>query len=99
MRAFLVYNAARLGLFIVALGILDLVGARGLLLFALALVISGIASYVLLSGLRDRLSQSVADRVNRAGAKAADFKQRLDEGARAEDVDEDSPAPATSDRH
>lgn len=98
MRAFLVYNAARLGLFIVALGILDLVGARGLLLFALALVISGIASYILLSGLRDKLSQSVAQRVNRASAKAADLKQRLDEGARAEDVEDDAPAPATSDR-
>jgi len=93
MRAFLVYNAARLGLFVVALGILDLIGARGLLLFALALVISGVASYVLLSPLRDKVSQSVSQRVKRAEARAADFRQRLDEGTRAEDEDEEAPAP------
>jgi len=85
MRAFLIYNAARLGLFVVALAILALAGVGGLLLWAAALVISGIASYVLLNGLRDKVSQSVAQRVNRAGAKASSLSQRLDAGARAED--------------
>jgi hypothetical protein len=97
MRAFLVYNAARLLLFVVALGVLDLVGARGLMLFALALIVSGIASYVLLSGLRDRLSESVAQRVNRTGTRAATLKQRIEEGARAEDVPAESAAPAADD--
>jgi hypothetical protein len=94
MRAFLVYNAARLGLFIVALGLLYLIGVGGLMLWALALIISGIASYIVLSRLRDRVSQSVNSRVQRATAKATDIKQRIEEGARAED--DDAATPATS---
>jgi hypothetical protein len=74
MRAFLVYNAARLGLFIVALGLLYLIGVGGLMLWALALIISGIASYVVLSRLRDNVSRSVNTRVQRATAKATDIK-------------------------
>jgi hypothetical protein len=85
MRAFMVYNGARLGLFVVALVALDLIGVSGLLLFALALVISGIASYVLLSGLRDRMSESVEGRMRRARAKVGDIRERIEEGARAED--------------
>jgi hypothetical protein len=90
MRAFIVYNAARLGLFVVALVLLHLIGVGGLLLWALALVISGIASYIVLSGLRDKVSQSVTQRVQRA----SELKQRLEEGARAED--DDAAAPATA---
>lgn len=85
MRAFLVYNAARLGLFLVALGLLYLVGVGGLMLWALAFVISGIASYVLLSALRDKLSASVEGRVNRARGKAGSLRTRLEDGAAAED--------------
>jgi uncharacterized membrane protein len=97
MRAFLVYNAARLGLFIVALGLLYLIGVGGLMLWALALIISGIASYVVLSRLRDNVSRSVNTRVQRATAKATDIKQRIEEGARAEDEDASlDPAPAQS---
>lgn len=81
----MVYNGARLGLFVVALVALDLIGVSGLLLFALALVISGIASYVLLSGLRDRMSESVEGRMRRARAKVGDIRERIEEGARAED--------------
>jgi hypothetical protein len=87
MRAFMVYNGARLGLFVVALGVLDLIGVRGLLLFALALVISGILSYILLSGLRDKISQSVDGRMRRARAKVGDIRERIEEGASAEDDD------------
>jgi Protein of unknown function (DUF4229) len=87
MRAFLVYNAARLGLFLIALGLLYLIGVGGLMLWALALIISGIASYVVLSRLRDRVSVSVNSRVRRATAKAADIKQRIEEGASVEDED------------
>jgi hypothetical protein len=81
----MVYNGARLGLFLVALLVLDRIGVRGLLLFALALVISGIASYVLLSGLRDKMSESVEGRMRRARAKARDIRGRIEEGTRAED--------------
>jgi hypothetical protein len=91
MRAFLVYNAARLGLFLIALGLLYLIGVGGLMLWALALIISGIASYIVLSRLRDRVSQSVNGRVQRATAKATDIKQRIEEGASVED--EDAPVP------
>ena len=92
MRAFLIYNAARLGLFVVALGVLQLIGLGGLMMWALALVISGIASYIVLSGLRDKVSQSVTHRVQRASARAANFKDRIEEGAKAEDAE--APAPA-----
>jgi hypothetical protein len=85
MRAFIVYNAARLGLFIVALGLLHLFGLGGLMIWAIALLISGIASYILLAGLRDKVSASVTHRVERASARATSFKQRLEEGATAED--------------
>jgi hypothetical protein len=87
MRAFMVYNGARLGLFAVAVVALDLIGVSGLLLFALALVISGIASYVLLSGLRDKMSESVEGRMRRARTKVGDIRERIEEGTRAEDDD------------
>jgi hypothetical protein len=103
MRAFIVYNAARLGLFIVAVVLLHLFGLGGLMMWALALLISGIASYVVLSPLRDRVSASVTNRVDRATARATDFKQRLEEGASVEDDDETpaestAPAAASSER-
>jgi uncharacterized membrane protein len=99
MRAFIIYNAARLGLFLVALGVLYLIGVGGLLLWALALIISGIASYIVLSRLRDNVSQSVSTRVQRATAKATDLKQRIEEGARSEDDEaplESAPAESGS---
>jgi hypothetical protein len=85
MRAFLVYNAARLGLFLVAFGLLYLIGVGGLMRWALALIISGIASYVLLSQLRDKVSASVEGRVNHVREKATTVRTRLEEGAAIED--------------
>jgi Mn2+/Fe2+ NRAMP family transporter len=78
MRATFAYSSARILLFVVALGLLYLVGARGLLLFGLALIISGIISFVVLSRLRDAMSGAITSRVGR-------FRRRLDEGSRAED--------------
>jgi hypothetical protein len=49
MRATMAYTSARIVLLVVSLILLYLVGARGLLLFALACVVSEIASFVLLS--------------------------------------------------
>ncbi len=80
MRATFTYSAARILLFAVALGLLYLAGARGLLLVGLALVASGIVSFVLLSRLRDRMSGALTSRISR-------FRERLDEGSRAEDDD------------
>lgn len=82
MRAALAYTSARIVLFVVAVFLLYFAGARGLLLLGLALLASGIASYVLLSRQRDAMSGSV---VSRLGS----LRARIDEGARAEDDDGD----------
>jgi Mn2+/Fe2+ NRAMP family transporter len=78
MRPTIAYTSARILLFLAALGLLYLVGARGLLLLALALVISGIVSFVVLSRQRDMMSGAIAGRIR-------NVRERLDEGARAED--------------
>ena len=78
MRPTIAYTSARILLFLAALGLLYLVGARGLLLLALALVISGIVSFVVLSRQRDMMSGVIASRIR-------NVRERLDEGTRAED--------------
>ncbi|MEV0583004.1 DUF4229 domain-containing protein [Nonomuraea sp. NPDC050310] len=65
MRPVLTYTLARVGVFAVTAGVLYLVGARGLLWLALTLVVSAIASYVLLAKQRDALTQKVSERLNR----------------------------------
>lgn len=80
MRATIAYTAARILLFAAMLGLLYLVGARGLLLVALALVISGIISFVLLSRQRDAMSGALSARIG-------NFRQRLEDGTRVEDRD------------
>jgi Mn2+/Fe2+ NRAMP family transporter len=74
------YTLLRLVLFLAALILLYLVGARGLLLFGLALLASGIISFVALSRQRDAMAGALTSRVR-------GFRQRLDEGSRAEDED------------
>ena len=59
MRSVLAYTAARVALFAAAAGVLYLLGARGLLLVALAVLLSGLVSLVLLSRQRDKMSASV----------------------------------------
>lgn len=78
MRATFAYTTARILLFLAALGILYLVGARGWLLLALALVISGIISLVALSRQRDAMSGSITTRLS-------NFRRRIEEGTRRED--------------
>jgi hypothetical protein len=80
MRSVLVYTLARLALFAATAGVLYLVGARGFLLLALSIVVSGIISFVLLSRQRDRVSTSVT-------ARAARIRRGLAEGAAREDTD------------
>jgi hypothetical protein len=80
MRATLAYTAARILLLAVAAGLLYLAGARGLLLVALALVVSGAASYILLSRMRDAISGSISRRIE-------SVRSRIDEGAGVEDED------------
>jgi hypothetical protein len=102
MRTGFAYTSARILLFVAAMGLLYLAGARGLLLVALALVVSALASYVVLSRQRDAMSAALSRRLTRTQRKAAEFKARLEEGAAAEDAaaedaaDEPaSPSPAS----
>ena len=91
MRTTVAYTSARILLLVVSLILLYLVGARGLLLVALACVVSGIASFVLLSRQRDAMSSALMTRVRKGQRRVAGFRTRIEEGARAED--EDSPPP------
>jgi hypothetical protein len=87
MRATVAYTSARILLLVVSVILLYLAGARGLLLLALACVVSGIASFVLLSRQRDVMSSALMARIRRGQRRAAGFRARIEEGARAEDED------------
>jgi len=87
MRTALVYTSARFVLFLIALVLLYFAGARGLLLAALALLVSGIVSFVLLSRQRDAMAGSLASRLRGVRSRAGEVRTRLREGTRAEDQD------------
>lgn len=59
MRAFLGYTGARLAMFLGCWAILWLVGAKGFLGAILAMLVSGLLSFVVLDKLRGRLAASV----------------------------------------
>jgi NADH:ubiquinone oxidoreductase subunit 2 (subunit N) len=80
MRATFAYTTARILLFVAATGLIYLAGARGLLLLGLALVVSGAASYILLSRQRDAMAGALTRRLG-------SVRSRLDAGARVEDKD------------
>ncbi|MEV1175215.1 DUF4229 domain-containing protein [Nonomuraea sp. NPDC049784] len=66
MRPVLVYTASRIVLFVVTLGVLRLLGLQNpLVLILAAFLVSGIASYVLLSKQRDAVSQRISDKIDR----------------------------------
>ena len=87
MRATLAYTSARVMLLVVSAVVLYLAGARGLLLLALAFVVSGIASFVLLSRQRDIMSGALLARLKTGRVRTGGFRARLEEGSRAEDED------------
>ena len=80
MRATVAYTTARILLFVAATGLIYLAGARGLLLLGLALLVSGAASYILLSRQRDAMAGALSRRLG-------SFLSRLNAGTRAEDRD------------
>ena len=80
MRATLSYTALRLGLFVVVFLLLDLAGARSLLLLGGAILISGAISYFVLTGQRSAMSSAISRRVT-------GFRERLNAGTSAEDDD------------
>lgn len=75
----LAYTAARLALFLATAGVLFLFGARGMLLLGLAILISGLVSFVLLSRQRDAMSSAVASGVRTR-------RRKLDEARTKEDA-------------
>jgi TctA family transporter len=87
MRTTLAYTSARIVLLVVSIVLLYLTGARGLLLLALAFVVSGIASFVLLSRQRDIMSGALMARLKNGRNGVSSFRARLEEGTRAEDED------------
>jgi uncharacterized iron-regulated membrane protein len=84
MRATLFYTSARILLLVVSLVVLYLIGFRGILMIALACLISGIASYVLLSRQREVMSGALMARIKNRPRRPS-LRARLEEGARAED--------------
>jgi TctA family transporter len=78
MRQVMIYTAARIALFLATFGILWLLGAKSWLGALLALLISGIVSYVVLSRQRDAVSSSVNEKAKR-------MSERIAEGAARED--------------
>ena len=82
MRSVLAYTTARLLLFVAATGLLFVAGARGLLLLGLALLVSGIASYVLLSRQRDRMSGALSARLSGTRGRVSEFRRGWTPGPR-----------------
>jgi hypothetical protein len=80
MRVWISYTVLRLLLFVAAIWLLALAGLRGIMLLAVAAVVSALISYIGLSRLRDSMSVSLTRRLSR-------FRDRLDEGTRSEDID------------
>jgi hypothetical protein len=83
MKAFLLYTSLRLALFVAAAGILYVLGMHDLLLVAVALLVSGLLSFTLLSGQRDQMSAALA-------ARKAAFDQRNAARTAAEDAANDA---------
>ncbi len=80
MRATLSYTLLRLLIFFAAALVLALSGVHGLTLIVSALLISAIVSLPLLSRYRDSMSKALSGRMD-------NFKGKLDQGTKAEDID------------
>lgn len=83
VRAVVIYNLARLGLFVGCALLGYLAGLRGLLLLVGALVVSGVLSWFLLARQRIAMAGVVADAASRG-------RSRLGQRAAAEDAYVDS---------
>jgi cell division protein FtsW (lipid II flippase) len=87
MRTALSYTSARVLMLVVSVVVLYLAGARGFLLIAAACLVSGIASFVLLSRQRDVMSSALMSRIRTRQQRRPGLRARLEDGARAEDDD------------
>ncbi len=85
MKDFVVYTLLRLGLFLLTWAAVTgawllVAGEAALgLTFLIAFVLSGVGSYFVLSGPRDRLAQHVETRAERATAKVEEMRAKEDE--------------------
>lgn len=85
MKAFLVYTALRLLLFAATLGVVIgiwvLVAGRADIFYAviLAFVLSGVGSYLLLAGPRQRLAVHVDARARRAAERFEEMRAKEDD--------------------
>lgn len=90
MRAFVQYTAARIALFLACWGILWLVGAKGVLGVLLALIVSGLISYVVLDKVRTRFAGAASSGIRNS---LQDFRARFAAGKAAEDEPDDEDQP------
>ncbi len=81
----LAYTSARILIFGCSVILLYVAGARGVLLLFLGLVISMLASYILLNKQRAIIADKLNGRLSKVGSKATEFRERLEEGTKAED--------------
>jgi UPF0716 family protein affecting phage T7 exclusion len=84
----LAYTSARILMFGCAVILLYVAGARGVLLLVLGLVISAVGSYILLNKQRQIIADKLNGRVSKVGAKAAEFRERLEDGTKTEDAED-----------
>jgi hypothetical protein len=96
MRTAFAYTSARILMFGVSVIVLYMAGARGLLLLGLGLVISALASYILLNKQRQIIADRLNRRLSRVGAKATELRERLEEGTSAEDATQDTATQDTA---
>jgi hypothetical protein len=89
MRTAFAYTCARIIMFGASVMVLYWAGARGVLLLGLGLIISAMLSYILLNKQRQIIASKLNGRLSRVGAKAGELKQRIDEGSRAEDAEDE----------
>lgn len=79
-HAFVLYNAARLGLLVIAFGLFYAVGFRGIALLIVAFLVSGAVSYLALYRLRGDATSGLLSAYRRVS-------ERIDARARREDDD------------
>ena len=94
----LAYTSARILMFGCAVILLYVAGARGILLLALGLVISALASYILLNRQRTMIADKLNGRLAKAGSKVTEFRDRLEEGTKSEDQADEETEPNVSSR-
>lgn len=80
MTPLLRYTLARIGLFAAAVAVGSVAGLRGLTLWVSAILLSGVASWFLLSRLRDAAGVRIEQRITA-------INDRIDASARKEDDD------------